>query len=432
MQVPKKAPSLKDLIQTLGTQVFIDIMMNHKKVDDSKYLHWDELLRRDPPPELKTHECWWCAIKTARSSSYRKIESFLDKNGKPFVFALPDAVLREADWITMNAGALVATDENELLTEKTRNRYLLSSLVEEAVTSSLLEGAATTREAARKLLKSGRDPKTPGERMIINNYRAMQLILERVREPLSPAFVLELHRVLTEDQPDISGRFRRRDEEIFVGSNEERYHTPPPAEELPERMENLCRFANEADSDTAGYVSPVLRAIILHFWLAYDHPFKDGNGRTARALFYWQMLRNGHWLFEYLSISHILVKAPAKYAKAFLHTETDENDLTYFILHQLDVIRQSVEALQKYLLRRKEEVRQADKAFRGDARLNLRQRDFLGHLKRHSDDEVSVMGYANRYKVSHVTAYHDLEKLVEFNHLARSKSGRKALYHLTQ
>src|SRR5205814_10028127 len=55
---------------------------------------------------------------------------------------------------------------------------------------------------------------------------------------------------------------------------------------------------------------PMVRSMILHFWLAYDHPFVDGNGRTARALFYWSMLRNGYWMFEYITISKIILSGP--------------------------------------------------------------------------------------------------------------------------
>ena len=114
---------------------------------------------------------------------------------------------------------------------------------------------------------------------------------------------------------------------------DEIFHDPPPAEQLDERMAAMCDFANGKIPNH--FIHPVVRAIILHFWLAYDHPFVDGNGRTARALFYWLMLRNNYWLFEFISISQIIRKAPIKYGRAFLYTETDDNDLTYFILYHL-------------------------------------------------------------------------------------------------
>ena len=84
-------------------------------------------------------------------------------------------------------------------------------------------------------------------------------------------------------------------------------------------MAAMCAFAN---GETPGYfIHPAVRAIILHFWLAYDHPFEDGNGRTARALFYWVMAAQGYRLTEYLSISRLLYTARSKYRRSFLLTE---------------------------------------------------------------------------------------------------------------
>ena len=57
--------------------------------------------------------------------------------------------------------------------------------------------------------------------------------------------------------------------------------------------------------------------------LAFIHPFVDGNGRTARSLVYWYMMKKGYWLTEYLSISRIIYRNKAQYEKAFLYTEAD-------------------------------------------------------------------------------------------------------------
>ena len=131
------------------------------------------------------------------------------------------------------------------------------------------------------------------------------------------------------------------------------YHVPPPVEQLEERLEMMCAFAN---ADMPGFIHPAVRSIILHFWLAYDHPFVDGNGRTARALFYWSMLRHGYWLFEFISISSVINKARGRYASSFLLSESDDNDLTYFLLAQVTVIQQAITNLHAYLERKAGEV----------------------------------------------------------------------------
>ena len=150
--------------------------------------------------------------------------------------------------------------------------------------------------------------------MILNNYRTMQEIIRLKDQPMSVPVLLDLHRRVTDgtlDNPSAAGRFRHPDESVKVVDGEGQiYHNPPPAEQLKERAQRLCDFAN--GKSPALFVPPAIRAILLHFWLAYDHPFVDGNGRAALALFYWSMLHSGFWLFEFISISNILVKAPAR------------------------------------------------------------------------------------------------------------------------
>ena len=101
------------------------------------------------------------------------------------------------------------------------------------------------------------------------------------------------------------------------------------------------------------FIHPVIKAIILHFMIGYIHPFGDGNGRTARALFYWYMLRCGYWLFEFVSISKLIKEKRSDYDTAYIYTETDDFDLTYFIYHQVDVIIKAVDALRAHIAAKK-------------------------------------------------------------------------------
>jgi Fic family protein len=203
---------------------------------------------------------------------------------------------------------------SRLTTSEMRDRYLISSLIEESITSSQMEGASTTRQVASDMLRSGREPRTKSEWMILNNYRAMEFIRSQREDELTPAVVCELQRILTEntlDDHDDAGRLQRPgDARVNVLDNTDgtTLHTPPRAEELPKRLALLCDFAN-GKTKTKGYLPPIVRAILLHFMLAYDHPFVDGNGRTARALFYWSMLHQGYGLAEFLSISRVIKRA---------------------------------------------------------------------------------------------------------------------------
>ncbi len=208
---------------------------------------------------------------------------------------MPDTVLEAAHRIDQLASGRIGLSD-VVTNPATRDRYMVSSLMEEAISSSQLEGASTSRRVAKEMIRSGRAPRNKSERMIFNNYRAMHSVREQRHEKLTPTLIFELHRLVTDgtlDDPMDAGRLEPPDgERVQVFSPEgELLHTPPPAEQLPARMEALCTFAN--GEEAVGFLHPVVRAIIVHFWLAYDHPFADGNGRTARALFYWSMLSQG-------------------------------------------------------------------------------------------------------------------------------------------
>jgi Fic family protein len=175
---------------------------------------------------------------------------------------------------------------------------------------------------------------------------------------------------------------------------------------------------------------PVVRAILLHFWLAYDHPFEDGNGRTARALFYWAMLRQGYWLFEFISISSILKKAQAQYGRSFQYTETDDNDATYFINFQLEVIARALDAADKYLTRKTQEIADAERRLKECGEFNYRQLALLSHALRKPATEYTVKSHSVSHNVTAATARTDLHNLVEAGLLEerRPKSGRKVIY----
>ncbi len=312
-----------------------------------------------------------------------------------------------------------------------RDRYIVRSLFDEAITSSQLEGAATTREVATEMLRSGRPPRDKNERMILNTYRTMQRIRELRASSLTPAVVFDLHRLVTEGtltNPDAAGRLRSDQEDIRGGDEIEGtvFHVPPPASQLGARLDALCALANGETPDF--FIHPVIRAILLHFGLAYDHPFVDGNGRTARALFYWSMLRQGYELFEFISISQILLRAPVRYAEAFLHTETDDNDLTYFILHQAGVIREAVETLRAYVLRKTAELRTAEKRLHGLGGLNHRQQALLTHALREPATRYLIVAHQRSHNVTHQTARDDLFDLVQRGLLIVQREGWRYVF----
>jgi Fic family protein len=394
----------------------------------SGYPHWDKLRHLDPPEGL-THEEWWSGLKFGRLNG-RRMLPLADLAGARFSYTTPDAALRLLHLVDQRCAGEVRMPEVVTADAQAKQQYLVNSLMEEAIRSSQLEGASTSRRAAKELLRTGRPPKDRSERMIMNNFMAMQYMREQMSDRLTPADVLELQRILTDgtlDDPGGSGRLQTPDEERVVVVDRVDggvLHRPPPAEQLPERLQALCDFANGISDDEETFIHPVVRAILLHFWLAYDHPFVDGNGRTARVLFFWSLRTKGYWLVEYLSISKILREAPGQYNRAFLLTETDEGDTTYFLLHQLEVIERAIEQLHKYLQRKVAEVRDVEQLLRGSGGFNHRQTALLSGALRNPDHVYTFTSHAKSHGVTHETARTDLRALADRELLDVEQVGR--------
>ncbi|WP_026852710.1 Fic family protein [Geothrix fermentans] len=432
MKLPQPPPDLSSLLATIDPTDITKILASEPgPLVNEAYLHWEELRHRTPPGGLD-HERWWLGLRLARQALLKPLP-LLDKKGRPFLFGSPDPVQIDLHHIDQDAaGEIKSATET---TPAARDRYLLRSVIEEAITSSQLEGASTTRKVAADMLRSGRSPRDRSEQMIFNNYLAMQAIQGFKNEPLTPARVLDIHRRVSEhtlDDPRDVGRLRQSND-IHVVDNDDGtiLHQPPDHHELPERLERVCAFAN-AGEDQRPFVHPVLRAILLHFMIGYDHPFADGNGRTARALFYWSMLRSGYWLAEFISISHILRKAPAQYGRAYLFTETDGGDTTYFLIHQLATMRKAVQNLHDYLTRKAKEQRGMERLLAESpalhARLNHRQKALLTHALKHPGAGYRVETHQRTHGVVNQTARTDLLQLAELGLLEKVKEGRAFLF----
>jgi Fic family protein len=381
---------------------------------DGRYLHWDELRYRQPPEGLTAAE-WWLGMRMRRRQESQPIRPMQAAYGVPFRFTLIPAMqqrLHDFDRANVGSAILSALGNSDAQIE-----YQVRQLIEEAISSSEIEGARpTTRELARQLLREKGEPGSRDEKMIVNNLRAMERMreLQRSGTSLSVAHVLELHRILGEGALEVDGAegtFRTPDHPVEISDMEGTvWHIPPPAEGLEGRVSRMLAFANGED-DSPGFIHPIVRAIVTHFWLGYEHPFRDGNGRIARALYYWCMLRSGYEVAEFLSISGPIDRSPSAYYRAFAFTESDDGDLTYFVLHQLDVMRLALEELLAHLRERAERLTLLARTVASYQQLNYRQRSMLDLAIRHPSQGQTIASHATSYGVHYMTARNDLKDL---------------------
>jgi len=432
MKQPQPPPDFIKVLRRVMTEdrIIALLRLGDELRTEKRYLHWDEMRRR-PAPTGFTHEEWWIALKLKRKSSYRQIP-LLDHNGQEFNCYITDSVQQLLHEIDSGASGFIGMPD-QITNPQTRDRYIVNSLIEEAITSSQLEGAAATREVAKNMIKSGRKPRDKSEQMILNNFSTMQYITKVKDQELTPKLVFDIHRHVTEntlEKIDAIGRFRTDDEDIRVMDSDGNIcHTPPPASELKRRMHQMCEFANGKTPDS--FVHPVIRALLLHFWLAYNHPFYDGNGRTARALFYWSMLRSGYWLFEFVSISSILIKSPAKYSRSFMHTETDDNDLNYFIIYQAKVINKAIKNLHSYIERKQKDMHDIEIQLKYLRLLNHRQQSLVVHAMKHPFQEYTIASHQRSHNTAYATARADLLELHKLGLLTETKRGKALIFEVT-
>lgn len=392
---------------------------------DGWYYHWDTF-RHLPSEAGMTPELRWAGMQGGRRSLARELP-LTDRDGKPFTVGFPDAAQRMLHDADLRLGGSIGSGER-LPGQADRARYLVASFAEEAISTSILEGAATTRRAAKELLRTGRRPLNVAERMVVNAQRGLEIVAGWPDRQLRPQDVLELHRALVEGTTNEAdaGRVQRPGEKrvVVAATDGTVVHEPPPAAELPARLERLCAFAN-AGAEDKPFVHPVARAILLHFGLAYDHPFVDGNGRVARALFSWSMLRSGYWMTEFVSISRLLLAAPARYGRSFLYTETDSGDTTYFLLSQLAILRRATDDLHAYVERRQLDVDAVERAIGPGSGLNHRQRALLSHAVRHPASRYTFEGHSRAHDVVYQSGRTDLLDLEGRGFLQRDKVGRR-------
>jgi len=378
----------------------------------------------------------WRAVKFHRMGGRRPLP-FVRSGGGSFGFTETPVMREQIHRIDQLLGGGVAAFESQqgLISDPAmRARFAIRTMMEEAIESSRIEGAVTTRSEALDLLRSGRPPKTEHERMVSNNYAAMQDIKKWLDRDLTIERLHALQATLTRDtlaDSSQSGRLRITKDKVRIIDERDGslVFEPPPAEGLRARVEGICDFANRRHSGDE-FIHPIVKACILHFMIGYEHPYCDGNGRTARAIFYWFALKSGYRVFEYMAVSELIRKSWSKYATAYLNSELDDGDLTYFIFYNLRVITLSIDRLNEHLAKEEAKIRRSLQLASADPDLNLRQRLLVDHAIRHPRTVYTVRSHSTSNRITPMTARADLVGLVKRRLLRTYKVGRTVSYVL--
>lgn len=398
------------------------------------YLYWDNAKYKSTPEGFNAEEIWFACRFLRRAQGVET--AMKHENGSRFTWiklAKFEEFLHKVD---MKLGGHLMSSYHGQLDEKRRALFVSRGILEEAIASSQLEGADTTRKVAKQLIREGRRPKTKSEQMIVNNHEVMELVeQDYVNRNLDEDFLFELHRKITyhTDVPEAEqGRFRKNADEIIVQEESTGviYHTPPEEAFLKDELRRLIHFANDQIEESA-FTHPMIKAIIIHFWIGYLHPFTDGNGRMARILFYWYLLKHGYWAASYLPISKVIKRAKKLYTMAYVYSEQDEEDLTYFIDYHIKRIELAMEEFDRFVIGLEDKNKKMNVLSKKEHEFNDRQIQTLQYLSKAADEYTTIQAHMSVNQISRKTAYNDLKPLEAKGFLTVQKKGKRAFYLAT-
>jgi Fic family protein len=403
---------------------------------NGRYLYFDDLKYRIPA-ELDA-SLIWSVVKSARNRQ----KSFLIKLGEPpkrCHFVLTPTIQKAISETDRNATSASLEWISSKIGERAQMDYLLKDLIEdESISSSQLEGAATTTIVAKEMLKRNRKPRDMDEKMILGNYKLMTFVWENREKDLSVDLIQEMHKIGVEginDDHYYPGAFKNSDDVCVVDGDGEVVHRPPPAKNLKERIKQIIEWANTDHSELGEetYVHPLIKAIILHFCIGYEHPFRDGNGRVARALFYWFLFKCDFAAFRYIAISVLLKDAPIQYGKSYLYTEQDQMDMTYFMEYQSSVIIRAINRFKESYKKAALEVEEFNRWLWKSSlfkKLSDKQKTVFQVAKSGTALVFTIRSVEQNLGCSYNTAAAVLNGLVKLKLFEKVKDGREWVYFM--
>lgn len=386
---------------------------------ENRYLNKKDIMYRLKPP-TRIEDAWHIILEYRKKHGWAT--PLIDQHNLNFWFYLPQSAKKHLNLIDKTV-----TDNIFQHTQKSvQKSVILEALIDEAFNSSVIEGAFSTRKRTKEMVEKKLQPTNKSEQMIINNFKALDFIMQNLTSPLDEEMILSIYKILTENALEDSCDVEKyRNDLVFVCdvNSSQPIYTAPPHTKVQSLMNSLIEFINSPDD-----LHPVIKACIIHFYFVYIHPFFDGNGRTARAISYMYLLQKGYDFFKFFSISSVIKEQKTKYYKALKETEDYDSDLSYFINFNVEMILDSI-------LRIIEKFNQ-EYGYRlilvylnqSGIILSPRQKKAISIFLKADKNYTTIDEYAKKLKVTYETSRSDLNQLSELGLFRKSKISKRFIY----
>lgn len=352
------------------------------------YLHWDQLCEKIIPIQNVSHKQWWQLLKAKRRARRQQLP-FVDQKGKPFYWVFDDHLIKRLSQIDR----LFALR----LSPVTLNTQRHTTFIQETISLTQLAQINVTTEVAHELLCSGRPAANKTEQIVLNHFAVLTSL------PINVDLTIHaLNKIIAQ----LSGN------EIL----------PILTSQQQQRLQQILDFANQEADEFVCFMHPVLKAVILHFMVVNDEAFGELSPSIASLIFYWQLLTAGYMAMQVISISQQMQQYFTDYQRSFLLTYTDDNDLTYVIMQQLNHLFAAIngfcQQVEKVNLPITVENNQ----------LNTRQRLILAEMQRYPEYQYRIAAMQRRFNTTYETARTDLMGLVKDGLVKQGKIGKAFVY----
>lgn len=370
-------------------------------------------------------------IQSIRHSKAELLYFLQDQEGKVFRYCKFPRLEKMLHEIDIQRAAWQQRDA----TDSVLSQLFFNNLIDEAYYSSWIEGARTTHQKAKELMLGKISPQDRSERMVLNNFKTLEFLLKNLEKPLSHEFVCDLHRLVVDRTLDpedeaCAGKYRE-DQNYVQNAQGEIIYTPPSPEKVHEMMDRFCAWSNVDDAESF-FLHPVLKAASMHFYFVHVHPFVDGNGRTARALMYYYLLKHGYEFMKFFSISKAIAADKKNYYQALKNVQDNECDLTYFFMHAVKMVLEAISTVEAQKQNENSLVGWLETVKSQGIVLNSRQEKLFRFHFREGVFPVTIKKYVKMTKVVYQTGRSDLLDLTDKGLLQMSKKGKEFVFEMAQ
>ncbi|OUP52908.1 cell filamentation protein Fic [Butyricicoccus pullicaecorum] len=293
----------------------MDAALFAKMLSDPMLVHLKKLKYKYPQANLSEF------IALLQDGFYRPLPLH-DFHGNPVVY------LENAAQLRLSAAKILLTPQNSA------QLYGTQAMEREILSTFTIEQIDTSRSSVRRIL-SGYAPTNEREQRIYGMKRGLEFIADPSNkineETIYQLYQMVIGAFLPKEDQLLPGQRYRHDHVYIVGDKLE--HTGLPWNKLAGYMEQLVAFIQQDSS-----INDLWKAALIHFYLAYLHPYFDGNGRMARLLHLWYLVQQGYSSALFVPLSEYIERSRKKYYDAFSLVEQNARisgvlDVTPFLLY---------------------------------------------------------------------------------------------------